>query len=223
MCERMFVQNSNVKGAVAEQALVLAAMKLHVPVLRPVGEHGRCDLAFDIGDRIWRVQAKWGRLSKARDVVIVDLRTSRCTPNGYVRTKYTEHEIDLFGVYCGELDQCFLIPVGIVATTNYTHLRLTPARNGQRACINLAEDFEFEGAVAQLARARDWQSRGRGFESPQLHSAESSPTIVGCDSFRDHFGYWLDEAAKGEHLLVTRHGHPLARLIPPADQLRLAA
>jgi hypothetical protein len=41
----VLVMNSNVKGAVAEQAIVLAAMKLRVPVLRPVDEHGRCDLA----------------------------------------------------------------------------------------------------------------------------------------------------------------------------------
>ena len=37
----MFVLNSNVKGAIAEQAIVLAATKLRIPVLRPVNEHGR--------------------------------------------------------------------------------------------------------------------------------------------------------------------------------------
>jgi prevent-host-death family protein len=46
---------------------------------------------------------------------------------------------------------------------------------------------------------------------------------VGWDSFRDHFGYWLDQAAKGEHMLITRRGKPLARLIPPADQLAMSA
>ena len=56
---------------------------------------------------------------------------------------------------------------------NAIRLRLTPARNGQHACINLADDFSFDGAVAQLARARGWQPRGQGFESPQLHSEDS--------------------------------------------------
>lgn len=200
----MFVESPNVKGAVAEQAIVLTATKLRIPVWRPVAEHGRCDLVLEIGEKLWRVQVKWGRLSKAEDVVIVDLRTSRLTPNGYIRTTYTAHEIDLFGVYCGELDRCFLLPIDLVEKTHYTHLRLTPPGNGQRACINLAEDFDFEGAVAQLARARHWQCRGRGFESLQLHSSQSSPIAVGCDDFRDHFGYWLDQAARGEHLLITR-------------------
>jgi prevent-host-death family protein len=51
----------------------------------------------------------------------------------------------------------------------------------------------------------------------------SSPMTVGCDSFRDHFGYWLDQATSGEHLLITRRGRPVARLIPPAEQLSLEA
>gem|GEM_PF-3046267 len=28
---------------------------------------------------------------------------------------------------------------------------------------------EFFGDIAQMARARDWQSRGQGFDSPYLH------------------------------------------------------
>ena len=30
-------------------------------------------------------------------------------------------------------------------------------------------DGGFSGAVAQFGRALDWQSRGQGFKSPQLH------------------------------------------------------
>jgi PD-(D/E)XK endonuclease len=155
--------DSNVKGAVAEQAIVLAATKLGVPVLRPVAEHGRTDLALEIGDDLFRVQVKWGRLSPMRDVVIVVLRTSRCTTHGHVRGTYAQREVDLLAVYCGELDRLLSAAVGAGKTE--LRLRLTPARNGQQLCITLAADFDFAGAIAQLARARDWQSRGRGFES----------------------------------------------------------
>jgi hypothetical protein len=154
----MFVWSSNVKGAVAEQAIVLAATKLGIPVLRPVNEHGRSDLALEIGDQLWRVQVKWGRLSAARDVVIVSLFTSRCTPRGHVRGTYTERDVDLFAVYSGELDRCFLLPSKALANKKELRLRVAPSRNGQQACINLAADFDFNGAIAQLARAHDWQS-----------------------------------------------------------------
>jgi antitoxin (DNA-binding transcriptional repressor) of toxin-antitoxin stability system len=212
---------SNVKGAIAEQAIVLAATKLGVPVLRPVAEHGRTDLALDIAGQLWRVQVKWGRLSAARDVVVVNLFTSRCTTRGHIHGTYSEADVDLFAVYCGDLDRCFLLPVETVAGRKAIYLRLTPALNCQRACINLADDFTFDGAVAQLARARDWQSRGQGFESPQLHpsSASQGAATVGADSFRVALGQWLDRVAGGEDAVVTRRGKPMVRLtaVAPAS------
>ena len=54
------------------------------------------------------------------------IRGSYCSPNGYVRTTYAEDEIDLFGVYCGELDRCFLLPSALVAGLAAIHLRLSP-------------------------------------------------------------------------------------------------
>ena len=171
--------NSNAKGALAEQAIVLAAMKLQLPVWRPASEHSRADLMLEIGGNLQRVQVKWGRLSASRDVVLALLRTSRCTPSGHVRTTYNDEEIDLFGVYCGDLDRSFLLPASQFAGRQHVSLRLTPSRNGQQACINLADDFTFDGAVAQLARATRWQRVGRGFESPQLHFSPASVQSLG--------------------------------------------
>ena len=37
-----------------------------------------------------------------------------------------------------------------------------------------AEASAFEGGLAQLARAFDWQSKGRGFDSPMLHTANEA-------------------------------------------------
>jgi prevent-host-death family protein len=210
--------DSNVKGAVAEQAIVLAATRLRVPVWRPVSEHGRADLVLDIGGQLRRVQVKWGQLSPARDVVIVRVHTCRCTPRGYVRRTYSEGEVDLFAVYCGELDRCFLLNAKLLADKTCVSLRLTPPRNGQQSCINLADDFTFDGAVAQLARARDWQSRGRGFESPQLHSPECPPTpvTVGAEPCRTQFGYWIERVRAGQDVVVTRRGTPVIRLTTAA-------
>ena len=59
------------------------------------------------------------------------------TRNGYVRKPYASAEVDLVAVYCGELDRCFLVAITLVDDHQYLHLRLRPARNGQRSCINL--------------------------------------------------------------------------------------
>ena len=192
--------NPNKKGAVAELAIQLAARRAGIGVYLPSVEHTRADMLFEIEDRLLRVQVKWGRLERRGEVLVVHLSGSRCTPRGYVRSTYSQTEIDLVGVYSGELDRCFLLPVGLCAGRHAVQLRLTPTRNNQRACINLADYFDFDGAVAQLARAPEWHSGGRGFESPQLHSSEegSDPTIVGSELFGKQVGYWMQRAACGE-------------------------
>jgi hypothetical protein len=219
------VWDTNKKGAVPELAIQLAAERLDIGIYKPVSEHRRADLVLEIGERLFRVQCKWGRLSEPGDVIFVRNATSRSSPRGYIRTTYDGSEVDLFAVYCGQLDRCFLIPVGLVAGQSQLQLRLMPTRNNQRACITLAEDFAFEGAVAQLARASGWQPEGRGFESPQLHSSEADgddPATIGSELFGKQVGYWMQRAARGEEITgrhipgpasrATRSDHPIAAL-----------
>jgi prevent-host-death family protein len=46
---------------------------------------------------------------------------------------------------------------------------------------------------------------------------------VGAHEFRNHFGYYLERAADGHEVLVSRRGRPYVRLIPEEPRLRLAA
>jgi hypothetical protein len=47
------------KGAIAEQAIALAAMELGIGVFRPLAPE-RYDLIFDLDGRLLRIQCKWG-------------------------------------------------------------------------------------------------------------------------------------------------------------------
>jgi hypothetical protein len=49
--EHVFVHDSNHKGNVAEAEIAAAGVNLGIPVLRPVAEHGRYDLAFELGNK----------------------------------------------------------------------------------------------------------------------------------------------------------------------------
>jgi prevent-host-death family protein len=206
--------DTNAKGAVAEQAIVLAAMKLEIPVLRPIAEHGRSDLVLDIAGRLFRVQCKWGSLDEHRSVISVGLRTSRHTSNGYVRTTYDASEIDLFGVYCGDLDQCFLLPIERFGGQGHVHLRLATPRNNQAACINLADDFDFEGAIAQLGERLHGMQEVVGSSPTSSTNTAPRHTVVSAGVFRDGFGDWMDRVASGQQVIVTRHGKPRIRLSP---------
>jgi hypothetical protein len=202
--------NPNVKGNIAELEIALAAERAGIVAYKPIGEHGRADLVFEIGETLFRVQCKWGRLIRDRSVIVVGVQSNRCTPAGYVRTSYGPNEVDLVAVYCGELDRCYLLPQSLFVDKRAIHLRLNPAKNGQRSCINLAEQYEFDGAVAQLARAPAWHAGGQGFESPQLHS--NPPISIGSDEFRNRLGYYLDLAAEGQELTITRWGKRFLRV-----------
>ena len=206
----MFVQNPNDKGNVAEAAIAFRALRAGIAVAKPVGEHTRYDLVFEIQGELRKVQCKWGALAKDGRSVVVSLASSRWTPRGQLITRYRKGEVDLLAVYCAALDRCYLLPERLFVDKTEVRLRLDCPRNGQRSGVNLAQQYDFDGAVAQLARARVWQTRGRGFESPQLHS--EPPMSIGSDEFRNRLGYYLDLAANGQELTITRWGRRFLRV-----------
>jgi prevent-host-death family protein len=211
----MFVLDANRKGAIAEAEIYAAAVRLGVPVYLPASDHERVDMIFIIEQRPLRVQCKWGALSSDGSVVIARIRRSRSTPNGYVYSKYTEDEVDLFGVYCDALDRCFLLPVSMCAGRSMVYLRVHQTRNSQVSCINIATQYDFDGAVAQLGERAAGSRKVRG-SSPlsSTPSTPAEPTSVGVNPFRDKLGQWIDRVAAGEEVIVTRHGRPRIRLSP---------
>jgi prevent-host-death family protein len=209
------VLDGNRKGAIAEAEIYAAAVRLGMPVYLPASDHERVDMIFVIGRRPWRVQCKWGALSSDGSVAIARIRGSRSTPNGYVYSTYTEDEVDLFGIYCDALDRCFLLPVSMCADRSTVHLRIHPTRNSQVSCINMADQYQFNGAVAQLGERAAGSRKVRG--SSPLSSTPltpTGPTTVGVNAFRDKLGQWIDRVASGEEVILTRHGRPRIRLSP---------
>jgi prevent-host-death family protein len=208
--------DANRKGSVAELKIAAAAADLGVHVLQPMTEHGRYDLVFEIADRLLRVQCKWARVTG--DVVVVPLCNSRITTNGFKRTMYQPGEIDALAAYCGDLDRVYLLPVELVVGRSALHLRLRPTRNGQRAALNWAVDYELSGAVAQ------WNERPAGSRkvvgsnptSSTRRQDEPRAVQVGAHEFRNLFGYYAERAAAGEEIHVTRRGKPYVRLLPAA-------
>jgi hypothetical protein len=142
------------RGAVAETAIVHAAVKLGIGVAKPVADE-RYDLIFDFGESLVRVQCKLAR--RRGEVVVVRCYSARRSPTGLLKRTYAVGEIDAFAAFCPELDRCYYLPYERVAGQTQVDLRLSRCRNNQRIGINWAEDFEFGatlgtqlGAIAQL-------------------------------------------------------------------------
>ena len=133
------------KGAAAEAAFAAAAIRLAIPVLCPWGEGGRYDLVFDLEPRLLRVQCKWAPMHDG--VIAANVTTSRHTPNGYVRTRYTPAEVDAIGAFNPDTNTCYLVPMDVVADRSMLYLRIAPTRNNQARGIQWARDFEFATAL----------------------------------------------------------------------------
>jgi PD-(D/E)XK endonuclease len=109
------------KGAIAEAAVIKAAVELGVIVSRPVVEC-RYDLIFDVTSRLLRVQCKWAHSDG--EVIAVRCYSTRRDANGFVRRAYERTGVDLFGVYCPETRDCYLVPFDDVPLGGSLQLRI---------------------------------------------------------------------------------------------------
>jgi hypothetical protein len=168
-----------------------------------------------------RVQCKWA--TSNNDVIAVHLVSTRRVSDGYVRRSYSSAEVDAIGIYCDDLDRCFLVPIDLISNQSTIRLRLAPARNGQRAALHFANEYEL-GAVAQLEERVAGSDEAEG-SSPSSSIDQDTPSErtfeeVGAHRFRNHFGYYMERAAAGTEILVRRRGKPYACLGPPNRRQR---
>src|ERR1051326_769386 len=94
-------------GIVSEIMITAALMKYGRQVLKPINPESRYDLVIEDEDKFLRVQCKTGRLKNGVIVFAV------AKMSGKYRTERRNYrgQIDFFGVYCPELDKCFLVPI----------------------------------------------------------------------------------------------------------------
>ncbi|MBA2476223.1 MAG: hypothetical protein H0V40_09760 [Actinobacteria bacterium] len=137
---------SNQKGAVAETAIIHAATRLGVGVLKPVADE-RYDLVFDLRPRLVRVQCKWA--VRLGPVVSIRCYSCRRTANGLRKRSYTADEVDALAAYCLELDRCFLVPAGRIAERSEVRLRLAPPLNSQRSGVNWAAEYDLAATLGR--------------------------------------------------------------------------
>jgi PD-(D/E)XK endonuclease len=132
---------SDQKGAIAESAVIHAAVKLGIGVSKPLTDGERYDLVFDLRPRLLRVQCKWA--AQFGEVVRVRCYSSRRSRERFLRRCYTSQEVDAVAAYCPDLDRCYFLPASIIDGRAELSLRLGSAKNGQEVGIRWADEFDF--------------------------------------------------------------------------------
>ncbi len=107
----------------------------------PFGEDCDFDLILIRKSKLERVQVKHTRSDGS--VVNVRCRSHSLTNGKIRRTKhYTSTTIDILAVYDVTSDRCYYVPAVELGTGRSTlHLRLTPAKNGQKLGTRPAKNY----------------------------------------------------------------------------------
>ena len=108
----------------------------------PFGEDSDYDLIADYEGRFHRVQVKYARSDG--QIVVIRCRSHSLTMGRVRATKhYTPSMIDWIAAYDPTTECCYYCPSWELGPSGRAilHLRLRPARNGQRAGIREAADY----------------------------------------------------------------------------------
>lgn len=124
-------------GERAEAAVLAALASAGKHVLMPFGGQRRYDLAYEEAGRLVKVQCKSGRERKGA-IIFRTHSVGRGPPMDY------REDVDVFGVYCHDRGEVYLVPVGDVPPRG-AHLRVNPARNGQLSGVRWAAPYLLTG------------------------------------------------------------------------------
>lgn len=130
--------HSIAKGDVSTAMITARCLCQGYIVLRPVSELSRYDLVIDRGNGFERVQCKTGRLRQGA------VQFNACSSlshhgKGQGRSSYSG-QIELFGIYCRETDEVYLLPVEKAGTAQGS-IRVDPPKNNQLVGVNMAIDY----------------------------------------------------------------------------------
>ena len=138
----MLRSNTVRKGEIAVHRAIIRSLELGQTPLRPCVEGARYDLVVDRGsDGLARVQVKYcDHRPRCRDAY--ELSLTRHSGGRKRRTyRYLQHEIDAIVALLASHDMLVWVPARSLEGRSSITLRTAPARNGQRARLQMASDY----------------------------------------------------------------------------------
>ncbi len=101
------------KGDIAEQAVVLQAMKQGWGVLNPFGDRLPYDLVFDIQGVLVKIQVKNAWLDSKRNNYVVDVRRTKTNRRQMLRENYKLGDFDFAIIFIEDLDVFYVMPCDV--------------------------------------------------------------------------------------------------------------
>jgi hypothetical protein len=133
--------NSKARGDITTSKVTAALVSLGYPVLLPWGDNERYDLVIDTVSGFKRIQCKTGRYSSGH--IAFNVCSSQAHRGGAGKSYHGE--VDLFGVYCAQLDKVFLVPIDGLPNQTACWLRVDPMAN-KLPNVRWARDYEIRAS-----------------------------------------------------------------------------
>ena len=142
-CKLVITMDTKQKGDIAEQAVVLYALKQGWGVLRPVGDRLPYDLVFDIDGRLVRIQVKSAWFDETRQNYVVDTRRTKTNRRQMIRKTYSDNDFEFAVIYIDNLNVFYVIPVNdFISYGSEIHLVETEKRQRKPKSADFREAWQ---------------------------------------------------------------------------------
>lgn len=167
--------NTKLKGDIAEQAAMLAALKRGWEVLTPLGDRLPYDMVFDVEGTLVKIQVKCAWFDKSSRNYVVDSRQTKTNRRQMVRSVYQISDFNFALIYIPGRDLFYVLPVDVFI--------------GYGSAIYLAE-AEARQRKPKSALYRDawhlisqWAAHGEIHERNLSNSGEPTAVAIPSQSF----------------------------------------
>jgi len=136
--------DTKLKGDIAEQIVILEALKREISVSIPVGDRLSYDLIFDINNKLHRIQVKCAWPDKSYGSYLVDVRTSKTNRTKYKYVKYNDNDFDFAIMVIIEHNILYIMPSNIFNSYGSIITLLNP--NNEDKSQRLPKSYEYKNA-----------------------------------------------------------------------------
>ena len=123
--------DTKLKGDIAEQAVVLFALRQGWGVLTPIGDRLPYDLVLDVSGRLLKIQVKSAWLDEKTQNYVVDNRRTKTNRRVMKREAYSQDDFDFAIAYIEEKDVFYVFPVDVFVSYR-SGIQLIEAEKRQR-------------------------------------------------------------------------------------------
>jgi len=119
------------KGDIAEQAVIFAALKRNWNVLQPIGDRLPYDLVLEVNNKFIKIQVKSAWFDNKTENWVIDNRRCKTNRRKMIQETYRKSDFDFAIAYLDELEVFYIFPIDVF--TSYSGpIHMVEAEKRQR-------------------------------------------------------------------------------------------